>query len=160
MTRQWAVTGTAVLIAALLAPAAVAHADPVAPQPKAPCPRTPAGTLTRLADGQTLLQCQGGHWAPFTDIYPSSDIWLTYGPALTLHGQARPNPEIKAGSWTGIPQSPGSQCSAQQSDVIDAGNMAPPQILTGDPGQPLALALTTQLATITLDGDCLWQRQP
>jgi hypothetical protein len=158
MTRQWAITGMAVLGAALLAPAVVAHADPVAPQPNAACPQLPAGTLTRLADGQTLLQCRSGHWALFTDIYPSSDIWLTYGPEVTLHGQARPNPEIKAGNWTGTPQSPGSQCSAQQSDVIDAGDMAPPQMLTGDPGQPLALTLTTQLATITLAGDCLWQR--
>jgi hypothetical protein len=160
MRRRPVVTALAVLVTALLVPTPTAAADPGTPQPNAACPQLPAGTMARLVDGQTLLQCRNGHWALFTDIYPSSDIWLTFGPELTLHGQARPNPEITAGNWTGVPQTPGGQCSAQQSDVIDAGDLAPPQILTGDPGRPLPLTLSTQLATITLDGDCLWQRQP
>jgi hypothetical protein len=157
--RPHPVVSTATILLALIAPAAVAQADPGVPQRNAACAQIPSGTLTRLTDGQTLLQCDGGHWTLFTDIYPASDIWLTYGPEMTLHGQARPNPEMKAGNWTGVPQSPGSQCGAVQSNVIDAGDMAPPETLTGDPGQPLTLALTTQLATITLVGDCLWQRQ-
>ena len=82
---------------------------------------------------QALLECRDGRWVPFTEIYPSGDKWLTYGPELTLYGQARRNPEIKAGNWIGIPQDLESLCSAKQSVVVAAGQLAPPQVLTGEP---------------------------
>ena len=160
MTRRRAVTMAALAAAALSACGqAVSHADPTVPQQDSPCSQIPAGTLTRLTDNG-LLQCRDGRWQSFTGVYPSSDSWLTYGPELTLRGQARRNPEMMAGRWTGVPQDPESQCSATQNDAIAAGQMAPPQVFTGEPGQPLTLSLTTQLATIGIAGRCLWQRQP
>lgn len=161
MTRRCAVTVTALVVAVLPAcTSAVGHAGPAVPLQDAPCTQSPSGTLTRLADSKALVECRDGRWEPFTGMFPSSDNWLTYGPELTLRGQARRNPEMMAGIWVGIPQSPESQCSATQSNVIVAGQMAPPEVVAGEPGQPLRLALTTQLASIELTGSCLWEREP
>ena len=140
-------------------PSAVAHAEPADPEPGVACAGTPGGTLTRLTDSRTVLQCRDAQWVPLAETYPSGDTWLTYGPALTLHGQARRNPEMKAGTWVGIPHDPNSTCSASASDVVVAGQLAPPRGSTGEPGQPLKLALSTQLFSIELSGRCLWQRQ-
>ncbi|WP_099022447.1 hypothetical protein [Mycolicibacterium palauense] len=157
-----------VLTAAACA-SAVGHAEPEAPQADASCAGLPAGTMARTA-ADALVQCSGDRWQPFTGVYPSSDTWLSsgsepesepgseQGPALVLHGQARRNPEMMAGTWVGVPQDPQGSCGATVSDVIAAGEMAPPKQLTADPGQSLTMTVSTQAATIELTGPCLWQR--
>jgi hypothetical protein len=140
----------------------VAAADPGAPQPGSPCSSGLGDALTQAPDG-TFLGCssaEGGYrWQLFTGPYPSSDRWLSYGPALTLHGQGRRNPEILSGDWIARPQDPGSACRAEQSAVISAGQVGPPQTSSGSPGQPLEFEVLPVVFTITLTGDCLWERQ-
>lgn len=159
MTRRGAAALSALAVAAASACGSpLSHAEPSVPQQNSSCANFRAGTLTRLTESNTVLQCRDGQWQVFTDAYPSSDDWLTYGPELILRGQARRNPEIRAGSWTGTPRDQETQCSATQSVVITPGQMAPPQVSAGHVGQPLEVTLTTQLATIALSGNCLWHR--
>jgi hypothetical protein len=157
---------TAVAVTALAVAAGVwapwASADPAAPQPDSSCSSGLADALTQAPDG-TFLACSsagGGYrWQLFTGPYPSSDRWLSYGPALTLHGQGRRNPEILSGDWIASPQDPGSACRAEQSAVVSAGQVGPPQTSSGSPGQPLEFTVLPVVFTITLTGDCLWERR-
>lgn len=168
MRQRIAVAATAMVVAAAvpLTASACAHAEPpagpVVPQADAPCAQGLAGALTRLSDGTTLLECRGGpggyRWTLFTDPYPASDRWLSYGPVLELHGQGRRNPEIMSGPWIGYPQDPGSRCSAEQAAVVSAGVVGPPQISTGEPGQPLQFEVLPVVFSIKLTGNCLWQQ--
>ncbi|CAN5353558.1 hypothetical protein BH09ACT8_BH09ACT8_31420 [soil metagenome] len=136
-------TALAATVAAVLA-APPALADPVAPQPDGPCSENLAGALTQRASSTpapTYLECSNApgnyRWTPFTGPYPSSDRWLSYGPAVTLHGQGRRNPEILSGRWVAYPQDADATCSAEQVTVVSAGEVGPPQTTTGQPGQPL-----------------------
>src|SRR5258708_5534409 len=143
MTQTRAVSVPVMLAAAaLLAVPGVAHADLVLPRLDGPCSENLAGALTQLPDGHTFLQCDNSsgsyQWSAFTSPYPSSDRWLSYGPELTLHGQGMRNPEILSGKWVGYPQEEGTICSAEQSAVVSAGEVGPPQTSTGSAGQPLA----------------------
>lgn len=168
MKQRIAVAATAMVVAASgpLSAAACAHAEPpagpVVPQADAPCAESLADALTRLPDGQTLLECRsepGGYrWKPFAGPYPASDRWLSYGPALELHGQGRRNPEIMSGPWVGYPQDTVSRCSAEQAAVVSAGVVGPPQMSTGEPGQPLQFEVLPVVFTIKLTGYCLWQK--
>lgn len=135
-----------------------AYADPVAPQPDTGCATELDGALTGAAGSDTLLQCHDGGWQPYTDVYPASDRWLTTSAPLTLHGQGMRNPEVHAGQWTATPQDAETQCSARQVDVLGPGELGAPQVLTGDPGQPLSYAVSAKLFSVTLSGFCLWQR--
>lgn len=146
--------------AALMSAAALtcptAAAAPVAPQPGTPC-ATPAA-LTKLPDARTVLTCNGSTWAVYDGPYPSSGTWLSYGPGLTLHGQGLRNPEILSGAWTATPQDPETQCQAVQATVVSAGEVGAPQTTTGAPGQVLDLEVLPVVFSITLSGDCLWQK--
>lgn len=157
MTRTPLIAAAAVLTA--LGGAGVAGAEPVAPQPGAGCGGLD-DALTQLAD-QRLLACRDGVWSVDADVYPSSARWYSYGPVLTLTGQGRRNPEFGAGGWTGTPQDGESSCTATLHEVLHAGELAPPQTVTGEPGQPLALRASAQLFDIDLAGSCLWElREP
>ena len=124
-------------LATALATAPAALADP---QSSSLCPE---GALTSVPDGR--LQCRAGQW-------------LTYGPPLTLSGTGRRNPEIASGSWIGRPQEPRSRCRAEQVPLAGQPQSQPPAVTTGDPGQPLSMQVPPMLYSITLSGDCLWQR--
>ncbi len=168
MKQRIAVTATAMVVAVTvpISVAACAHAEPpagpVVPQADAPCAASLAGALTRLPDGTTVLECRnepgGNRWKPFTDPYPTSDRWLSYGPVLELHGQGRRNPEIMSGRWIGYPQDSGSVCSAEQAAVVSAGVVGPPQTSTGEPGQPLQFEVLPVVFSIKLTGNCLWEK--
>ena len=142
----------------LFTASAVAHAEPVVPQPDTSCSADLDGALTQLPDLTTFLKCKGGRWRVFADPYPSSTRWLSYGPELTLHGEAQPNREIDSGDWIATAQNPGSQCQAEQVAIADTGSLGPPQMATGEPGQPLMLRLQPLLFTVELTGHCLWQK--
>jgi hypothetical protein len=135
----------------------VAHAEPLVPQADTSCPASLAGALVQLPDLTTLLKCKDGRWHVFDDPYPSSERWLTYGPELTLHGEAQRNREIDSGDWIGYPQDPGAQCKAEQLAIAETGSVGPPEVSTGDPGQVLKLSVRPLLFTVELSGHCLWQ---
>jgi hypothetical protein len=143
------------LVGVLSAPAVV-HAEPLVPQPDTACSTDLAGALTQLQDLTTLLVCDG-RWRLSDDPYPNSGRWLTYGPTLTLHGEAQRNREIDSGDWTGYPQDPDGRCTAEQVALASEGP-GPPQGSTGEPGQPLRLRLQPLLFTVELSGFCLWQK--
>ncbi len=146
---------------AVAAGAGVANAEPVAPAVGSSCADSVAGAFTQLADGTTFLACEGvsgGYrWQRVSAPFEPSDRWLSYGPALTLHGQGRRNPEILSGQWTATPQDLVSACSAEQAPVTDAG-VAPPQKTVGKPGQALDFEVLPVVFSIELGGDCLWER--
>ncbi|WP_231514536.1 hypothetical protein [Mycobacterium sp. URHB0044] len=152
---------TVVAVATLGVPAS-AYADPVVPQADSPCSEQLAGTLTKLPDGTTVLQCQavaGAHrWSTYASPYPNTDTWLSYGPGLRLHGQGKRNPEIMSGRWVGSPLDSDGQCSAEQSAVVSAGEVGPPQLSRGQPGQPLEFEVLPLVFDIALTGDCVWQK--
>ena len=146
---------------AVVAGAGVANAEPVAPAVGSSCADSVAGAFTQLPDGTTFLACEGvsgGYrWQPVSAPFEPSDRWLSYGPALTLHGQGRRNPEILSGRWIATPQDLASACSAEQAPVTDAG-VAPPQKTVGKPGQALDFEVLPVVFSIELGGDCLWKR--
>ncbi|MCV7224929.1 hypothetical protein [Mycolicibacterium komossense] len=158
--KQITAVAVTVLTAAAVAGAAPALADP-APQPDGPCSENLAGALTQLAEGPSYLECSSApgnyRWTPFTGPYPTSDRWLSYGPAVTLHGQGMRNPEIRSGRWVAYPQDAGTTCTAEQSTVVSAGQVGPPQTTTGQPGQPLDFEVLPAVFSITLTGNCLWE---
>jgi hypothetical protein len=152
-----AIIMAAACLAASVAPT-IAHAEPAVPQLDSYCSAGLTGALTQLPDLTTLLQCDGQRWRAFDDPYPHSDRWLTYTPALTLHGEGQRNREIDSGDWTAYPQQPGARCTAEQVVIVDTGGIGPPQPSTGEVGQPLRLRLQPLLFTIQMRGYCLWQK--
>jgi hypothetical protein len=158
--RRMSVGAAVVAIAVVAAP--TVGAAPV-PQPGASCSQAIAGAMTQLPDFMTFLQCrnhQGGEyrWQSPDSPYPNSDRWLTYGPALTLHGEGQRNREIDSGDWVAYPQAADTRCEAAQLDNAAAGERTPPQVSAGDPGQPLTLRILPMLFTVELQGYCLWQK--
>jgi hypothetical protein len=165
MKQRMAVGVTALVVSAMapLCPPPRSHAEPVVPQPDTQCSESVAGAFTQLPDYKTFLECRnqpglGYRWQIFDDPYPNSDQWLTYGPELTLHGEGQRNREINSGDWTADPQNSDSRCNAEQLVVVSAGELSPPQVSTGEPGQPLKLRVLPLLFTIELSGNCLWQK--
>jgi hypothetical protein len=164
--QKFAMAVTMVAAAAMLYVPARAQAQPIAepvvPQTDAPCSDGLADALTKLPDGKTVLECQGvpgnHRWTQLAGPYPNSDKWLTYGPSLWLHGQGKRNPEIMSGRWIGTSLDSYSQCSAEQTAVVSAGEVGPPQLSKGNPGQPLELEVLPLVFDITLTGNCLWQK--
>jgi hypothetical protein len=148
--------------AALLSPPPLAAADPVAPQPGTPCPSNLVEAMTWPPDDKTPLVCVGqptGLWQPVDTPYPISDRWFSYGPAMTLHGQGRPNPTLMSGNWTATPLIPEGRCRAEQLAVIPGSpTVGPPQVSEGERGQPLSLQVVPTLFSIEMSGECLWQK--
>lgn len=174
MNRRIALTAVSAIAGFAVGTVACAHASPeppppgpppVPPQAGASCTGDLDGALTALpkpvddlSNKRNLLQCSNGTWEPFLDPYPSSDRWLSTGPAVVLHGQGRRNPEVKAGVWTATPVTAEAQCSAERVDVVSAGRTSAPETFSADPGQPLTLDVSDHLFTVAFSGYCLWQR--
>lgn len=152
-------TAAALLIgaAALIPPTAgVAQAAPPVPHPGASCPAVAEGALSHGPD-DAVVECRGGRWVVYGGPYPSSGRWLSAGDGLHLHGQGMRNPEMLSGPWTATPLTPDTTCRAEQAAVVSAGEVGPPQISEGAPGQPLRFAVLPVMFSIHLTGDCLWQ---
>jgi hypothetical protein len=139
-----------------------AHADPIAPALQSPCSEELAGTMTLLPDEQTYVACQedaaGYIWTAVATPFEPNDAWLSYGPAITLHGQGMRNPNLSSGSWTATPRDSETVCRVQQETVIEAGVLSTPQLTEGNPGQPLEVAMAPKLFYAELAGNCLWER--
>ena len=157
LTLAVAVTAMVVAATATLG-STIASAEPVVPQPDTPCAAEMAGALTKLPDYKTVLECRNNQWQIFDSPFPNSDRWLSYGPELTLSGEGVRNREIDSGDWIAHPQDSGSRCKAEQVAVIAAGTLGPPQVSTGEPGQPVKLRLLPLLFNLELSGNCLWQK--
>lgn len=157
---RWSLIGVAVA-AVLVSPTVVALADPVAPQPTTACAPELDGAMTWPADAKAPLVCAGATWQPVADPYPISDEWVSYGPAMTLHGQGRPNPNLLSGDWTATPIDAQTRCSARQLAVIPGSpTVGAPRVDQAAIGQPLSLQVVPVLFSIEMTGDCLWQRSP
>jgi hypothetical protein len=143
-------------VAAVLLPA-TATAEPAAPQPGSPCGEPAEHALTKVSD-DVFLVCTDGRWAPYDGPYPSSDTWLSYGPALTLHGQGMRNPEMLSGQWKATPRAATGRCRAAQSAVVSAGEVGPTQVSQGEPGRQLRFEVLPVMFNIELSGDCVWQK--
>jgi hypothetical protein len=142
----------------LTASAPVATAEPADPRPGTPCGAAVDGAMTWLPGEGAPLVCTDDQWQAVTTPYPSSDRWLSYGPALTLHGGARQNPALEPGQWTATPLAPDGRCRAEQVSVTYGRVDGPPRVDESDPGRPLSLEVIPRLLTIEMSGDCLWQR--
>lgn len=157
-----------------LSTSACAHADPepvpppgppetTAPQPDTACTKSLAGAFTsadpaQLGNNRRLLICDGAVWQAFGGPYPSSDRWLTTGPPLILHGQGRRNPEAKAGTWLGAPQTVEARCGVEVVDVLGAGKTSEPETFSAEPGESLNFEISDHMFTTKLSGYCLWAR--
>lgn len=140
---------------------AVAGADPVVPRPGAPC-------LSRLVDAMTwppgdatplLCAADAQRWEAVARPYPVSDRWVSYGPAVELHGQGRRNPSMLSGAWMATPTSPASRCHAEQVAVVPGTpTIGPPRIDDGEPGRPLSIQVVPTMSSIDISGECLWQK--
>lgn len=142
------------------APEGVARADVVPPAVGAGCSPDLDGAMTLLPDQTTYVACRqtgvGQTWVPVQTPFPPNDTWLSYGPPITMHGQGMRNPNLSAGEWTGTPQDSESACKVTQTDVVEAGVLAAPQVSQGEQGKPLTVRMNTTLFYVELSGDCLW----
>jgi hypothetical protein len=149
----------AAAVTMLLSSTGVAAADPVAPQADTSCAADLDGAMTWPTDAQAPLVCADTSWQPVVDPYPIDDRWVSYGPAMTLHGQGRRNPNLLSGDWTATPQTPETTCEATQLAVIPGSpTVGAPHVDKGDAGQTLSLEVVPVLYTIEMTGNCLWQR--
>jgi hypothetical protein len=145
--------------AVVLSPAGVAGADPVAPRADSSCAADLDGAMTWPTGAKAPLACTAGRWRSVTDPYPTSDRWFSYGPAMALHGQGRPNPNLLSGDWTATPLSPEASCAATQLAVMPGSpTVGAPRVDHGAAGQPLLLEVVPVLYSIEMTGDCLWQK--
>lgn len=161
----------AAVCAAMVSAAGCATAGPapqIEPGPTqlgAPCDQRFDGALAALpaaadgpADSRELIVCQSGSWQQFTDPYPSPQRWISSDNALLLHGQGVRNPEFRSGTWTATPLNADAECRVEAFEPMHAGVQPPPQIVTAGAGQQFRFEASTRLATVTLAGNCLWER--
>jgi hypothetical protein len=149
------------LIGAGLAPGALAYADVVAPEVGSACAAELDGAMTLLPDETTYVSCQqqAGDdyaWAAVQTPFPPNDTWLSYGPAITLHGQGMRNPNLSSGPWTATPRDPETTCRVAQTTVVEAGVLAAEEVTEGEQGEPLAVEMQPRLFYVELAGECLW----
>jgi len=118
--------------------------------------------MTLLPDEQTYVVCQEAAadyaWTAAPVPFEPNDTWLSYGPAITLHGQGMRNPNLSSGPWTATPQDSETVCRVQQETVVEAGVLSTPQLTEGESGQPLEVAMAPKLFYAELAGNCLWER--
>lgn len=150
----------AALVAAGLATGPEVHADVLPPEIGALCTADLDGAMTLLPDGTSYAGCRpsgiGYAWSAAETPFPPNDIWLSYGPPITLHGQGMRNPNLTSGLWTATPQDPEATCRVTQTTVVAAGVLATPEVSEGEQGRPLAVQLRDKLFYAELAGNCLW----
>lgn len=161
MKRNSAIVVVLAIAASVVFPVA-AHADDVeVPVGGSPCPAGLVGTMSLLPDEQTYVRCQQSFglsytWVPVQTPFDPNGSWLSYGPAITLHGQGKRNPNLTSGSWTATPQDPETICRAAQTTVVEAGVLAEPMVVESEQGRSLALEILPRLFYIELAGNCVW----
>src|SRR4051812_44161803 len=130
----------ALVIATTLVVAPMAGSGTALADPGAPCTADLAGAMTWPTGDAAPLVCGAGGWTAVDDPYPISDRWLSVGPALTLHGEGRRNPQLESGDWTATALDTQTVCSATQLAVIPGSPaVGPPRVDRGAPGGSLRL---------------------
>ena len=151
-----------VLAAATVVWPGVAHGDPIPPGLQTPCPAELVGTMTLLPDEQTYVICQEGAagyaWTAAPVPFEPNDTWLSYGPAITLHGQGMRNPNLSSGWWTATPQDDETECRVQQETVVEAGVLSQPQVSQAAKGEQLSVEMLPKLFYVELSGNCRWEQ--
>ena len=160
MTRVRVACCAVAVVAVALAPA-VAHAEPEPPAVGSACPADQVDAMTLLPDEQTYVRCQeqfgsASSWVAVQTPFEPNDVWLSYGPAITLHGQGMRNPNLSSGQWTATPLDPETVCSVTQTTVVEAGVLAEPVVSKGEQGESLSAQMLPRLFYAELAGDCLW----
>lgn len=162
MKRYRAVVVGLVVVGSMWVPAS-AQADVDVPAIGSPCPAELVDAMTLLPDERTYVRCQqsglGSAWGQVQTPFDPNDTWLSYGPAITLHGQGMRNPNLSSGQWTATPQDPETICQATQTTVVEAGVLAQPQTLEGEQGKPMDVEMLPKLFYVELAGNCLWSKQ-
>lgn len=158
---QWRPAIALIAVAALSSPG-LAVADPAVPQPGTSCSANLGDAMTWPPDGNAPLACTGGptgyQWTTVDSPYPVSDRWVSFGPAMKLHGEGLRNAAIQSGDWMATPLDPSGRCGAEQIAVIPGVGAGPPHDVEGEPGQPLSLQVAPKLFSIEMTGACLWQK--
>jgi hypothetical protein len=150
-------------IPALFAMAAAVTVVPVAtadPATDTSCTPNLAGLSSQQQGGSAPVRCETDQWVPIPQPADPIDRWVSFGPALTLHGQAMANPNMLAGSWTATPIGPFARCRSVQQAVVVAGMLSPPQVDQGPPNLPMTFDIVPNAFTIHLSGYCTWVRNP
>jgi hypothetical protein len=156
MRRAMAIA-VASLTAALWSPTA-ATADPLAPQPDTPCASNLSDVMTWPPGAKMPLVCRAQRWELVATPQPPNDRWLSYGPAMTLHGEGLRNPNVASGDWTATPAgleqpvpraaaSGGQPRRGRRSSSIGRQARRTAFIPSG-----------AQLFSIEMSGYCLWTR--
>ena len=162
MNLRRGVWASVLAVAALTLAPAAAHADPAPPALGASCGPDLADAMTLLPDERTYAVClqesDGYSWSAVQTPFEPNDSWLSYGPAITLHGQGMRNPNLTSGTWSATPLDPQSACRVQQTTVVEAGVLAPPQVSEGEQGKSLSVQMLPRLFYAELSGNCLWVR--
>jgi hypothetical protein len=118
--------------------------------------------MTLLPDEQTYVICQEGGagyaWTAASVPFEPNDTWLSYGPAITLHGQGMRNPNLSSGWWTATPQDDETECRVQQETVVEAGVLSQPQVSQAQKGEQLSVKMLPKLFYVELSGNCRWER--
>lgn len=146
-----------VATAAALSAAPIAGADPAT---DTACTPALAGVMSKKPTADVDMLCKDAMWYPQPADGPPSDRWVTFGPTLTLRGDALPNPNVLMGSWTAKPLGPWTRCRAVQQTGVGPGALSPPLIDTSPPNSPMAFDMEYHVVTARLSGYCLWERQP
>jgi hypothetical protein len=162
ITDRGVLVGVALLVAGVF-PVGIAHADVPPPEVESACVVGLGGAMTLLPDETTYVSCQlrpGGDyaWEAVQTPFAPNDIWLSYGPPITLHGQGMRNPNLSSGPWTATPQDAETTCRVTQTTVVEAGVLAAPQVSEGEQGKPLAVQMEPKLFYAELAGNCLWEK--
>jgi hypothetical protein len=142
----------------------IGHAEVAPPEVGAACAAELDGAMTLLPDLTTYASCQqqpgGGYgWSAATTPFPPNDVWFSYGPAITLHGQGMRNPNLSSGRWTATPQDAETTCRVTQTAVVAAGVLGKPEVSEGEQGNPLTVQMQDKLFYAELAGDCLWVKE-
>ena len=168
MTRYRFATSCTLVVAFSVLTSGAAQAEPPSPEaPPAPqvgsaCLAEMDGTMTLLPDGQTYVICEqrlGGYgWAEAPIPFEPADAWLSYGPAISLHGQGMRNPNLTSGDWTATPLDNDTTCRAEEQTVIEAGVLSDPQVFQGEQGRPMGVPMLPKLFYLKISGNCLWSK--
>jgi hypothetical protein len=145
------------VVATALATAPVAVADPAT---DTSCTPALGGVMSKKPTADVVMLCKDGMWYPQPADSPPSDRWVTFGPTMTLRGEALPNPNLVAGTWTATPLGPWTRCRSVQQTGVAANAISPPQPDQGAPNMPMTFQVVNQVITTQLSGYCLWVRNP
>ena len=150
-----------VLVAGLAAVSAITAPTAVAdPAIDTSCTPDLAGVLSKRAASEVIMLCRDGMWWPQPADVPPSDRWVSFGPTLTLRGEALPNPNVVQGTWTARPLGPWTRCRSVQQSGVAASAISPPLADQGPPNSPMSFPIDPNVVTVQFSGYCLWVRLP